>query len=339
MSTTLEIALQAFTTELLQSSKPASPRTVEAYTGTVRRELGRFGERWSEYSYVRKALSDWRERLGKAKAAKKISDSKIRLDVAALRKFYTFAVDHAFINKNPMEGIASQSREHRLPRPMSVEDVSRLMEAVESELTTDVLCVQYRAMFGMFLNGLRQVEVIRLKLRNIEYDSMERTLVVRVTGKGGYEGEVVLQPETAAYLGLYLLQRFGSLNWRETFEKALGTNEERIFRLVSSLLRTASNDLREQAVFQWKGRPFIRQEVNRVFRKYRTKAGISDTYGPHSLRHTCATEMLNRGADIRAVQEVLRHRNIMQTQLYTAVMRGKKGEATRLLPSFGGVKC
>ena len=339
MSTTLEIALQAFTEELTTAAKPASPRTVEAYTGTVRRELGKFGERWNEYAYVRKALSDWRDRLGKAKAARKISDSKIRLDVAALRKFYGFAVEHNFLTKNPMEGVASQSREHRLPRPMSIEDVSRLMEAVESDIASDVLAVQYRAMFGMFLNGLRQVEVIRLKIRNIEYDAVERTLVVRVTGKGGYEGEVVLQPETAAYLGLYLLQRFGRSNWRETFDKVRGSNEERIFALVSSLLRTATPELREQAVFQWKGRPFIRQEVNRVFRRYRTKAGISDTFGPHSLRHTCATEMLNRGADIRAVQEVLRHRNIVQTQLYTAVMRGKKGEATRLLPSFGGVKC
>lgn len=339
MSTPLTSALQAFTANLSRSEYPSSPRTIESYTGTVRRELTRFGERWNEYGYARRMLTDWRERLGKAKAAKEISDSKIRLDVAALRKFYGFALEQNWLTKNPMDGIASQARDHRLPRPMSLEDVSRLMAAVEADMPDNIEALQYRTMFGLFLNGLRQVEVLRLLVQNVEYDATERTLVLRVTGKGGFLGEVVLQPETAAYLGLYLLHRFGHAKWRENFEKISGTNEERIFIAVSSLLRTTPAATKQQSVFQWKGRPFIRQEINRLFRRYREKAGISDTFGPHSLRHTCATEMLNRGADLRAVQEVLRHRSIVQTQLYTAVMRGKKGEATRLLPSFGGVKC
>lgn len=319
---------------LVQEHK--SPRTVEAYAGAVNRLLLPHGDRWKDYPFIRRKIVAWRLGLDKAKSAKEISAAKIRLDVAALRKFYEWAVGQNMISQSPMEGVKSQAREDGLPRPMPVEDVARLMKAVEEDFP-DLSAFGYRAMFGLLLNGLRQVEVIRLTRSAIEYDATEQTFVLRVIGKGNKLRDVVLQPEIASYLVLYLLQTTVT-NWQVRLSSYRGTAEEKAFMLIRDTLATMSNDLKALPVFTRNGSSWTRQQVNRLFRHYRSKAKVSTTWGPHSLRHTCATEMLNNGVDIRSVQEVLGHQSITQTQTYTKVLRGSKSKAARQLPNFGGVQ-
>ena len=76
-----------------------------------------------------------------------------------------------------------------------------------------------------------------------------------------------------------------------------------------------------------------RRQANRLFAQYRDRANLSSSYGPHSLRHTCGTELLEQGVNLRVVQEILGHAHVTTTELYTQVRRGPKARAMRLLPS------
>ena len=231
------------------------------------------------------------------------------MDVAAIRKFYKYCMDIGVISTNPVEGLKSLPRDDKLPRPADLTDVAKLFEA--SETAQDV------AMLYMFLNGLRNVEVCRMTLSWISYVPAEETLSLRVIGKGRQVGDVLLSPAAAVALCQFICIKFApnspspvnSLIWFDGWRGKEEHAEELVFGVT-------------------------RQKVNARVNYLKKKAGIKTKIGPHSLRHTCATEMLERGVDLRVVQEILRHKHITQTVMYTKVRRGPKAAASRTLPSF-----
>jgi site-specific recombinase XerD len=151
--------------------------------------------------------------------------------------------------------------------------------------------------------------------------------VLRFVGKGRQEGEVVLHDATARRLARHLLDEYAP-DWPTPAESDDAT-------LFDAARRLVERRLSDQAMPVLRGRgtrPLPLSSVNAIFCKYRDAAGLPATYGPHSLRHTCATQLLEREVDIRVVQEFLRHRNIRSTTVYTAVTRGRKATAAARLP-------
>ena len=96
------------------------------------------------------------------------------------------------------------------------------------------------------------------------------------------------------------------------------------------LTRVVADD--PQPLFAYNDKPITRRQSNRIFAKYRDQAGLSKDAGPHSLRHTCATNLLNADVDLRTVQEIMGHSSLRQTQRYTAVLTSKKQKAMNRLP-------
>ena len=299
-----------------------SVRTIEAYVGSVRRILSGCAA-WNSPK-AEEFLLEWRRGMQRQYAAREISDSGIRVAVAALRRFYSWCVMIGLLPTSPAENLASVAAENRLPRPMPVEDVRKLLDAIPADATRD------RAAIELFLNGLRNVEVCRMNFGWLSVVPSETTICARVVGKGDVVGDVMLSPSCANALGIYVTMRLAGLGWRDYIASA-----DTLLEGVDRCLRQYPG-ARDKPVFEFNGHRPTRQNLNDMFREYRNKAGLSNSYGPHSLRHTCGTELIEQGVDVRVVQEILRHSNIAQTVRYTQIRRGPKAAAMRRLPNFGG---
>lgn len=314
--TTLEIALESFNRYL--TNEKASERTTESYCGAIHRLLGSYPA-WatpdSEAFLVR-----WRNSVQRRYAEGEVSDSYIRVAVAALRRFYQYCKDTGLVAENYAKDLRSITPDSRLPRPMAVPDVAKLIAVIPED------DLQSRAMIELMLNGLRNVEICRMNVGWVSVVPNEGTLCVRVLGKGNKEGDVMLSPSAATALTNHLLVRLASPHADEFI------TEDPLIGVADCLWRysMAKND----PMFLVKGHRPTRQNINAMFRYYRDKAGLPREYGPHNLRHTCGTELVEGGVDIRVVQEILRHQNIAQTTQYTKIRRGPKAAAMRKLPTF-----
>jgi integrase/recombinase XerD len=208
---------------------------------------------------------------------------------------------------------------------MPVSAVHELVRAINHTTPTGL---RDRTIIECYLHGLRNSEVCGLTLDNVAYDRRQETLVLRLVGKGAHEAEVVLHPATAEFVAVHILKQFGGAEWRARVSPGpLG-----VFEAVEKLLREHHGQ--DLPLFRTQfGAPITRRWSNKMFAKYREKSGLPESFGPHSLRHTCATELLERDVDVRVVQEVLRHRDIRQTQRYTQVTRSRKAHAVTQLPT------
>jgi len=285
-------------------------------------------------------LAQWRERRQRAFHRKQVSAAKIRGDVAALRSFYAALVTGGLYPRHPAASLPSAGRVQWRPRPMPLADVERLFTLANPvhDGRIDDVVLQDRAQLELYLNGLRSVEVCRLTLDAIRFEADQETLVLHIIGKGGKEREVPPSPDSAAFVALHILERFAP-DWRALRAEILTElPADQPYRDRLALLLTADQVLRAMqgrtdAVFQHNGHPMTRCETNRMFIRYRTRAELPARYGPHSLRHTCATELGERGVDIRQIQELLGHADIRTTQMYTDVRIGAKAAAMRKLPT------
>lgn len=305
------------------ADRGASPRTVENYIGSVKRLDKALGGLLGPPDEVRKRLRGWRMDVQKRVEAHALSPSSVLTDLAALRAFY----DAVGNGDNPAREIKGVAAADWLPRPVPAPDVERLLAVVVDP--------QDRAMIELYLNGLRNVEVCRLDVGSLRYDEEERTLVLRVVGKGGKLGEVVLHPGTSAAVSYHLLRTFGPPEWKDWVVELSEPEGNPAFGLspaAGRLLGLRTADERIPLFRTAGGTRMTRRESNRRFAAYRNQANLSPKYGPHALRHTCATEMLEHGVDLRVVAEVLRHKSLRMTERYTKVSKGLKAAAMGKLP-------
>jgi len=312
---TIEQALSLFRAALI--GRQSSDRTVENHTGVIRRLDKQFGL-LDDPVVVRPKLEQYRAALQRDYDSERISASKIRCELVALRAFYAVLVEEGCYPENLATKIRSIGADPWLPRPMPMPEIERLFKVVSDP--------QDLAIMSLFLSGLRNVEVCRMTTDWVRYDEAEQTLVVRVLGKGRKLGDVPLHPTAAVNLGRHLLNQFApdeQVAWLTELSQSTLLATERLVRRKLKRQRLP--------VFTTRGRPVHRRWVDRMFAAYRSLAGLGDEYGPHSLRHTCATELLEAGEDIRVVQEILRHSSISITQMYTQVRTGPKARAMRRL--------
>ena len=217
--------------------------------------------------------------------------STIARKTSTVRSFVSFLIRHNAIDTNPVGKVSRRRSESLLPKVLPDSDVARLLSAPD---TRTVLGLRDRALLEVLYGaGLRVSELCGLNLEDIDYSLG----FVKVLGKGGKEREVPLGSCALEALGNYL-------------EKS---------RPVLSLRRTLKQNKKPLFLNKSGGRLSSRS-VRRLLNKYLHLCGIPrEMCSPHTLRHSFATHVLAGGADLRSVQEMLGHANIMTTQIYTHV--------------------
>ena len=263
-----------------------SPRTQEAY----RRDLDRF----AQYAATRGASAPLditarmlREYVYHLKDLG-LSPASIRRNVSAVRTYFRFLTGDGVVVRDPSERLETPKRWRTLPDVLTVEEVQRLLAAPTLD---DPFVFRDRALLELAYGaGLRVSEWITLGVRDLLLDEG----LVRVFGKGSKERLVPIGRSAIGAAAIYLREL------RPRLEKGEGKGV---------LLLNA------------RGRPLSRMGAWKILRGYVERAGITRHVTPHTLRHSFATHLLEGGADLRAVQEMLGHVDIATTQIYTHVDR------------------
>lgn len=217
-----------------------------------------------------------------------LAATSIRRHVSATRTYFKFLTGEGHIVRDPSDRLASPKRWRTLPAVLTAAEVERLLAAVSAE---DTLAWRDRAIveFG-YATGARVSEIIRVDQKDVLFDEG----LVRLFGKGNKERLVPIGRRALGAIALY------SRETRPNLEK--GKGQGRLF-------------------LNARGTPLSRVGVWGIIKRYARTAGISKRVTPHTLRHTFATHLLEGGADLRAVQEMLGHADLGTTQLYTKVDR------------------
>ncbi len=209
--------------------------------------------------------------------------------LTVLNSFYNFLLDEEKIKINPCENIKQPKLPKKLPNYLTVEEVDKLLDL---RLNTP-LAYRNKAMLELlYSTGIRITELIELKLNNIDFTDE----LVRVMGKGSKERIIPLGEEAIKYLGLYVNQ------YRNLILKTKTSN----YLFINNL-----------------GNKMTRQGFFKILKKECKDQGIEKNISPHTLRHSFATHMLNNGADLRIIQELLGHSDISTTQIYTHISKEK----------------
>jgi len=206
--------------------------------------------------------------------------------LASLRALFRSLVEHGALEQNPADLLSAPRREERLPRVLKAAEVAALLDRIPADTA---LALRDRALFELaYASGLRAEELVKLDLAAIDFDG-ER---VRVEGKGG---KTRLVP---------------------TGEPALKAIERYLSRGRPAL---ATADATQALFISKSGRRLSTSDVRRRLRVWtRQAAGVAGA-SPHALRHSFATHLLDGGADLRSIQELLGHASISTTQVYTRV--------------------
>ena len=207
--------------------------------------------------------------------------------LSAIRSFFRFLVRHRMVTRNPVETLRSPKHNKPIPVHLVVDDMFRLLDAVQP---IGWLGLRNRALLEtLYSTGIRVSEMAGLDMADVDTDNG----IVRVLGKGAKERHVPIGRKALAAIGGYrdaLAERDGDV------------------------------DLEGGPLFLNKnlGRLSTRS-IARVVDRFARASGLSVPVSPHAMRHSFATHLLDAGADLRAVQELLGHRNISTTQRYTHV--------------------
>ncbi|MFQ5684083.1 MAG: tyrosine recombinase XerC [Candidatus Binatia bacterium] len=219
--------------------------------------------------------------------AKGCRKSSVSRKLAALKGFFRYLVKERHMARNPLLTVASPKQEKQLPAFLSVDDVFRLLGGVQG---VRALEVRDRAILEvLYSTGVRVSELVGMNWNSIDFPLG----IIRVFGKGSKEriipiGEVALQA----------LREYGVEQGTKWSRAATG----------------------EAPVFlNRRGERITTRSVARIVEKYIRATGIQVRMGPHGLRHTFATHLLNNGADLRVIQEMLGHVSLSTTQRYTHV--------------------
>jgi integrase/recombinase XerC/integrase/recombinase XerD len=271
--------------------RDAAPRTVRAY----RADLEQFAAWASARGLTPVAVGPKDVRSYVASLSEReLAPSTSARKLAALRALFNSQREHGRVAQNPAELVATPRRARNLPRVLKAREAAALLDAIPAR---GPLQLRDRAMFELaYACGLRAEEVVSLGLGDVDHDAEQ----LRVEGKGRKTrfvpaGEVAL--------------------------KAVG---EYVERGRSQLLEPASD---EQALFLSKsGRRLGTSDVRRRLKGWARHSGVESTTGaisPHALRHSYATHLLDGGADLRSIQELLGHASVSSTQIYTRVESAK----------------
>ena len=210
--------------------------------------------------------------------------------LAAIRQFYNFISDNENLGNNPTLKIESPHVERTLPDFMTIKETERFFKSISEN---DSYELRDKTIFELLYScGLRITEAIELKNGAVDFVNG----IVKVLGKGDKERIVPVGEEALRLLKKYI---------EESRQKILGTRDS------------------EYLFISKKGSMINRKSVWRLLKNYVEKSNIKKNITPHTLRHSFATHLLENGADLRSVQELLGHIDISTTQVYTHLAKSK----------------
>jgi integrase/recombinase XerC/integrase/recombinase XerD len=274
-------ALRTFDADLQR--RGAADRTRRAY-GTDAAELAAWATAngLAPETVDYKALRRWAARLSQRGAAPRTMARKL----ASLRSLFRSLLEHGQIAANPADLLPAPKLPHNLPKTLKPADISRLLEKIPAATPLEQ---RDRALFELaYSSGLRAEELVDLDTSSIEFDSEQ----VRVEGKGAKTRFVPVGEPALRSIAAYL----------ERGRPALQSAEP------------------DPALFLSKsGKRLSTSDVRRRLRVWARHAATQTGVHPHALRHSFATHLLEGGADLRAIQEMLGHASISTTQVYTRV--------------------
>jgi tyrosine recombinase XerC len=263
----------------LQIEKNASAHTITNYTVDLRE----FSESIKDKPLEQVTHIDVRLFLARLKE-KNFSKSSVARKMACLRSFFKFLYREGYIKSNPALSLVTPKIEKKLPLFLDTNEVVKLLESPDPD---DVIGLRDRAILEtLYSSGIRVSELVGLNKDNIDFISG----VLKVYGKGKKERLVPIGDKALRAIRLYLEKM-----------KIQDINEKKPVFLNKSKRRVSD------------------RAVRRIVEKYIHKTSLNERISPHSLRHSFATHMLDRGADLRSVQELLGHANLSTTQIYTHV--------------------
>jgi integrase/recombinase XerC len=278
--TELSVQIAAFC-RFLDTERNVSPHTLAAY----RLDLEQLNVFVAGETGGRGAVGDVNHLLLRrylALLGKRAKKSSVGRKLAAIRSFFRYLVRHGVIAKNPAELIATPKKENRLPFHLDIDQVTTLVEAPQND---EKNALRDRAILEMlYSSGLRVSELTGLAIGDLDLPGG----MVRVLGKGGKERIVPVGSRALAAVREYLLGRGELAGSGPLF---LNTRGQRINR----------------------------RSVARIVDAHVLRIAAFKRISPHILRHTFATHMLEGGADLRAIQELLGHASLSTTQKYTHV--------------------
>jgi len=207
--------------------------------------------------------------------------------LAALRSFYRFAMREGIVTSNPAKALRTPRTGRKLPHFLTVEQVAELLEA---PLANEPMGLRDRAILEVLYSaGLRVAELVGLNVDDWDREAN----ILRVFGKGKKERVAPVGRYAAKALSQWLEDRTVDPNATPEQQKAMFVNRF--------------------------GRRLTTRSIGRMLEKYLKQTGLDSITSPHTLRHSFATHMLDGGADLRAVQELLGHKSLTTTQIYTHV--------------------
>ena len=217
-----------------------------------------------------------------------LAPASIRRNVSSVRTYFRFLLGDGHVVRDPSERLETPKRWRSLPDVLSVEEVERLLAAPSLD---EPFTFRDRALLELgYGAGLRVSEWITLSVRDVLFDEG----LVRVFGKGSKERLVPIGRSAIGAVAIYLREL------RPRLEKGEGKGV---------------------LILNARGRPLSRMGAWKILRHHVERAQITKHVSPHTLRHSFATHLLEGGADLRAVQEMLGHADISTTQIYTHVDR------------------
>jgi site-specific recombinase XerD len=229
-----------------------------------------------------------------AMQAKGTADATISRRAVALRAWYRWMAENGIIQSNPMAALNIPPRPQTVPRSVPLAAVEALLAACGD----DDAGLRDRALVEfLYGSGARAGEAAALLLRDVDLEGMQAI----VRGKGGDERVVLFGRQAAAAIAAYLPVRAAWLSGR--------SDHGLLFTMRS-------------------GRPMSPRDIEAVLATLSRRARLREKVTPHMLRHAFATHMLDNGADLRIIQELLGHRSVSSTQIYTSVSVARRAELT-----------
>ncbi|MHC4259152.1 MAG: site-specific tyrosine recombinase/integron integrase [Planctomycetota bacterium] len=226
---------------------------------------------------------------------KQYSRATVARKLGTLRSFYKFLVKRNKLSSNPLMVIRTPKQEKKLPRYLEYEEVKKLLETPPMD---NWLGARDRAILEtLYSTGMRVSELVGLNMEDVDFLGE----VVRVRGKGKKERIAPISSSALQVIQHYIEYRNKRAQSNPNFDsKVLFVNKH--------------------------GKRLSTRSVRRKMDKYLKMAGLDTGISPHTLRHSFATHMLNKGADLRSVQELLGHQSLSTTQIYTHLTTGKLKE-------------
>ena len=269
-------------------------------------ESKKVGEGWDQVDLG--LLTDY---VSSLRGKRSYRDTTTARKVAALKSFFNFLVQEEAVKEDPTEFLSAPRVGRNLPKFLSEEEVEKLLEHAAKERSSEGK--RDRAMLEMlYATGLRVTELVSLNIEDVNL----REGYVRCIGKGSRERITYIYPSAVQVLQEYIQEARPLLLLPAGATKPKADNDRNGMEIQNE--RNGKPGATEKALFiNHRGDRLTRQWVWTVLKVYAKKASLDVPITPHTLRHSFATHMLQGGASLRHVQELLGHSSITTTQVYT----------------------